>query len=123
MTKRDEADAVWARSVLGVGPGAGSRTVQRAFRSRCKEVHPDRGGDPVAFEDAHVAHEILRGIESNLAQGWLGSDGRAEEIVPRVAVEKPLRRPRANFQQIFREAMRSEATVGRKAHDGWPPAD
>ena len=122
MSRRADPDAAWARCVLGVGPRAGSRAIHRAFRSRCKEVHPDRGGDPVEFEDVHVAHEILRGIDSGLAQGWLISDAK-EDIAPRVAAEQPHRRTRANFQQLFREAVRKQGAVGRKTHDGSPPAD
>jgi hypothetical protein len=38
-------DEAWARRVLGVGPEAGEREVQRRFRALVRAAHPDGGGD------------------------------------------------------------------------------
>jgi curved DNA-binding protein CbpA len=46
-------DETAAAALLGVAPGAGRRTVERAFRSRARDTHPDRfppGSE--AWEDA-----------------------------------------------------------------------
>ena len=40
-----------ARIVLGVGNDAGPDEIRRAFRARALVVHPDRGGDRVAFAE------------------------------------------------------------------------
>lgn len=49
-----------AYEVLGVSPDADPATVRRAYRERVKEVHPDRGGDEVAFKRVTRAYERLR---------------------------------------------------------------
>jgi len=49
-----------AREVLGVESDASEADVQRAYRERVKDVHPDRGGDPDAFRRVQRAYERLR---------------------------------------------------------------
>jgi len=46
---------------LGLEPGASDQAVQRAYRERAKEVHPDApGGDTAAFKRVTRAYERLR---------------------------------------------------------------
>lgn len=50
-----------ARSVLGVDRAADPEAVRAAYRSKVKEVHPDRGGDAEAFKRVTTAYETLGG--------------------------------------------------------------
>lgn len=47
--------------VLGVRPGATRREVTEAFRRYALRHHPDRGGDPSAFEAGVDAYRQLAG--------------------------------------------------------------
>lgn len=53
-------DRTVAARVLGVDPGASSRTVERAFRRRAREAHPDRF--PPGSEAWEDAAERMRGL-------------------------------------------------------------
>lgn len=46
--------------VLGIEPGSDPATIQRAFKRRAKETHPDLGGSARAFREVHAAYEMLR---------------------------------------------------------------
>jgi hypothetical protein len=49
-----------ARSILDVGPGASQARIKQAYRSRVKEVHPDRPtGDRAEFKRVTEAYELL----------------------------------------------------------------
>ena len=58
--------------VLGVEPGADEEAIERAYRERVKESHPDHGGTPEEFQrvreayDAIVAGDVDRGGGSEL---------------------------------------------------------
>lgn len=56
-------DETRARELLGLDVAADVdvdvSTVKRAFRSQAHDLHPDRGGDPRAFQDLHVAYRLL----------------------------------------------------------------
>jgi hypothetical protein len=57
----DAADPVAAAFAhLGVDPDADPETVTSAYRSRVKEVHPDHGGDPEAFQRLHDAYTTAK---------------------------------------------------------------
>jgi len=45
--------------VLGLRKGAPAAEIKRAYRARARELHPDKGGDPLAFAKVQVAYEIL----------------------------------------------------------------
>ncbi|MCU1351479.1 MAG: hypothetical protein JWM05_688 [Acidimicrobiales bacterium] len=53
-------DAVRARTLLGLRPGAEPAEVERAFREQAWRVHPDRGGDPEQFQELVEARDLLR---------------------------------------------------------------
>lgn len=48
-----------AHVVLGVEREASPEAVREAYRERVKEVHPDRGGDPAAFQRLQRAKDRL----------------------------------------------------------------
>jgi len=50
-----------ARDVLGVDSSSDDDAVQRAYRRRVKETHPDNGGDEEAFKRVAEAYERLTG--------------------------------------------------------------
>ncbi|WP_312909177.1 ferredoxin Fer [Natronosalvus caseinilyticus] len=45
--------------VLRIEPGADDAAIERAFRQRVKEAHPDHGGSTVEFRKVHAAREQL----------------------------------------------------------------
>lgn len=50
-------------AILGVKRGARPKTVERAWRKKAMEHHPDRGGDRKQFEQCSQAWEVLRDPE------------------------------------------------------------
>lgn len=48
-----------ARAVLGLAPGADAAAVRAAYRRLARDLHPDRGGDPDAFDRVTRAYRVL----------------------------------------------------------------
>ena len=48
-----------AYAVLGLPPAADAETVRATYRKRVKEVHPDQGGDPEAFQRLQEAYATI----------------------------------------------------------------
>ena len=57
--------------VLGVEPGADEEAIERAYRERVKESHPDHGGTPKEFQRVREAYEAI-------VAGDAGSGGGSE---------------------------------------------
>ncbi|MFB6299108.1 MAG: J domain-containing protein [Halobacteriales archaeon] len=49
-----------AFAVLGVSPSASSAELREAYRAKIKEVHPDQGGDPEAFQRVKDAYAVAK---------------------------------------------------------------
>ena len=45
--------------VLGISEDSDDEDIKKAFRSKAKVTHPDRGGDPADFRAVREAYEIL----------------------------------------------------------------
>lgn len=59
MDPSRRATVVSYYEVLGIAAEADRGAIQRAFRARARLVHPDVGGDPVAFRQLRDAYECL----------------------------------------------------------------
>ena len=70
MSKRDYYD------VLGVSKGASADEIKKGFRTKAKELHPDRNKDnPDAesqFKEANEAYDVLRDAEKKAAYDRFG---------------------------------------------------
>ena len=70
MAKRDYYD------VLGVSKGAGADEIKKAYRTKAKELHPDRNADnPQAesqFKEANEAYEVLKDADKKAAYDRFG---------------------------------------------------
>lgn len=56
----------WALETLGIDTESPDRdAIDRAYRERVLEAHPDRGGDADALADVILAHEVLLGDVSD----------------------------------------------------------
>jgi len=88
-----------ALAILGLAPTADLGAVKRRFRTLVQDLHPDRGGDPRAFDDVQAAYRLL----------CRELDGVARPVRPRVARGRPSRslpdsppvmQPRSSAQPI-----------------------
>ncbi|MEM9433476.1 MAG: molecular chaperone DnaJ [Pseudomonadota bacterium] len=70
MAKRDYYD------VLGVSRGASADEIKKAYRSKAKELHPDRNADnpnaEAQFKDANEAYEVLKDADKKAAYDRYG---------------------------------------------------
>ncbi|MGB7242215.1 MAG: molecular chaperone DnaJ [Sulfitobacter sp.] len=70
MAKRDYYD------ILGVAKGASADEIKKGFRTKAKELHPDRNSDnPKAeaqFKEANEAYDILKNAEKKAAYDRFG---------------------------------------------------
>lgn len=87
--------------VLGVRPGATRREVVVAYRRFAFRHHPDRGGDPSAFQAGADAYRRLSGTTAA---------GRRPTVTPARADVVFHRRHRRGVRSLLRLARRRRAT-------------
>ena len=70
MSKRDYYD------VLGVSKGASPDEIKKAYRSKAKELHPDRAHDnpnaEAEFKEANEAYDVLKDSDKKAAYDRFG---------------------------------------------------
>ena len=70
MSKRDYYE------VLGIGKDASSEEIKKAFRTKAKQLHPDRNSDnpnaEAQFKEANEAYEILKDGDKKAAYDRYG---------------------------------------------------
>lgn len=69
---------------LGVPEDADDAAIRAAYRSKAREHHPDRGGDPTSMALVNIAHQVLSDDEAR-AQYDLGMASVDEEAAALVA--------------------------------------
>ena len=77
--------------ILSVDPGASDEAIERAYRERVKETHPDHGGSLEAFQSVREAYEQILSGEADGTErqridtsGAEGEDDGAGSLHPRV---------------------------------------
>jgi DnaJ-class molecular chaperone len=58
---------------LGLGKGASTEEIRRAYKDLAKQKHPDRGGDPEEFKQIQEAHEVLADDQKRKMYDMTGS--------------------------------------------------
>jgi hypothetical protein len=81
--------------VLGVGPGASRQEITEAYRRYALRHHPDRGGDPSAFQAGVDAYRGLLGSRSASTAGPVTRPGARGDVVFH-------RRRRAGIRSLLR---------------------
>lgn len=80
--------------LLGVERGADSEAVERAYRRRIKEAHPDHGGSPREFQRVRAAYRAILDGETG------ETDERAETDGDRQAAREPVSDPRVGVEYL-----------------------
>jgi len=69
-----------AWDILGVEKGANEEDIRKAFRTRARKLHPDKGGSASEFRELYEAYNTLRDTnyvgEDSEDDEWLGWLGR-----------------------------------------------
>lgn len=72
--------------ILGVDPGADDEAVERAYRRRVMETHPDQGGSLEAFQVVRAAYEAIESGDADaFEEGEVETDPGAEGVDRRPA--------------------------------------
>lgn len=87
--------------VLGLDPEADGEAIERAYRRRLKEAHPDHGGSPTEFHAVRRAYEVLTDGEQHGPIRPPGSTG---------ADDSP-RRPAATVEYLDYTAIDADGTT------------
>lgn len=88
--------------VLEVEPGADEETVERAYRQRIKDAHPDHGGSQEAFRRVRGAYEAILNGEADVDEEQ-STNGTAPEPDPtpeRPPEERPSRVEYLNYEVL-----------------------
>jgi len=62
--------------VLGIPKGASEGEIKKAYRSKAHKLHPDKGGDKVAFQEINEAYQVLSDRNKRSQYDQFGSVGR-----------------------------------------------
>lgn len=61
--------------ILGVSKGADAAEIKKAYRSKAKQHHPDKGGDEAEFKKINEAYEVLSDTQKKAQYDQFGSAG------------------------------------------------
>lgn len=62
--------------ILGVSKGASDAEIKKAYRSKAHKLHPDKGGDKVAFQEINEAYQVLGDKNKRAHYDQFGHVGR-----------------------------------------------
>lgn len=62
--------------ILGVSKGASDAEIKKAYRSKAHKLHPDKGGDKVAFQEINEAYQVLGDRNKRAQYDQFGHVGR-----------------------------------------------
>lgn len=76
-----------ARALLGVSSSATVDQIKRAYRRAALAAHPDRGGDPAAFQQLVEAHKLLSSLPLTAPRPWF--DAGVDQVASRLVGTRP----------------------------------
>ena len=61
--------------LLGIQKTASTADIKKAFRTKARTEHPDKGGSEAKFQEINMAHEVLADPEKRKLYDKYGEDG------------------------------------------------
>ena len=99
--------------ILGVARGASAAEIKKAFRTKAKQHHPDKGGEAQTFKKINEAYEVLSDPQKKAQYDQFGSVGGAGAGMGGGFSAEDFAGGFGDvFSQFFNQSSRSRSTTG-----------
>lgn len=73
--------------ILGIGKGASQEGIKKAYRKKVKELHPDKGGNAIKFQEVQFAYDLLSNKEKREIYDSTGSIEEAQSGIDKLGID------------------------------------